>query len=355
MDSYQPSYLKSPRFRIHLEYDPKFDAEAVAFVDFLKRASKRRGVDLRYTRAKCEGLHIVLIVQKDQGGNFDAFLQEMIMSSGLFYYSMTIKKQHNKIIHHVIDPIYRTLLKDRFINANWKHIAGHIHGVLSPGEFIPTDTNNEFSKAYELLYRKWILKMTDNSEFIRELDALATKFLLSEIGHEPGKKSPQFNISLKLANQKGVGMDRDFRKALEKVHHWRTTSLHRLNDLEQEDVATTASQLFIYFQYYDEFSASQEETKERLNGKWYARLKYGEEIWLDSKGQPMVSKDGVVYNAAAMAKRHPCNDCGAVKGQYHCEGCDAENCPRCHGQLLSCDCRTDDDFTYYESLEENEI
>lgn len=33
-----------------------------------------------------------------------------------------------------------------------------------------------------------------------------------------------------------------------------------------------------------------------------------------------------------------CNDCGAKKGFYHHPHCDMERCPRCGGQILSCDC-----------------
>jgi hypothetical protein len=35
---------------------------------------------------------------------------------------------------------------------------------------------------------------------------------------------------------------------------------------------------------------------------------------------------------------HRCHDCGAQPGFYHHPGCDWEECPRCHEQLLSCDC-----------------
>jgi hypothetical protein len=34
----------------------------------------------------------------------------------------------------------------------------------------------------------------------------------------------------------------------------------------------------------------------------------------------------------------PCHDCGVIKGQYHVDGCDQEECPNCHRQLLGCDC-----------------
>lgn len=33
-----------------------------------------------------------------------------------------------------------------------------------------------------------------------------------------------------------------------------------------------------------------------------------------------------------------CHDCNIVHGNYHHPGCDVERCPRCGGQLISCDC-----------------
>ncbi len=35
---------------------------------------------------------------------------------------------------------------------------------------------------------------------------------------------------------------------------------------------------------------------------------------------------------------HRCHDCSALPGHYHHAGCDWEECPRCHEQLISCDC-----------------
>ncbi len=56
----------------------------------------------------------------------------------------------------------------------------------------------------------------------------------------------------------------------------------------------------------------------------YMRLRYGEEpMWLELR--------------AGFAET-PCHDCAAVKGQLHAEGCDMEECPKCHGQLLGCGC-----------------
>jgi hypothetical protein len=42
--------------------------------------------------------------------------------------------------------------------------------------------------------------------------------------------------------------------------------------------------------------------------------------------------------AALSADGRRCGDCAALPGNYHHVGCDLEECPRCQGQLISCDC-----------------
>jgi hypothetical protein len=56
----------------------------------------------------------------------------------------------------------------------------------------------------------------------------------------------------------------------------------------------------------------------------YRRITYGAELWL-LEVDPTLSGT-------------PCHDCGVVKGQYHVEGCDVEECPKCHGQFLAEGC-----------------
>jgi hypothetical protein len=55
-----------------------------------------------------------------------------------------------------------------------------------------------------------------------------------------------------------------------------------------------------------------------IGKKKYKRIPFGEESgWGDSE---------------------TCHDCVAAHGQIHVEGCDVERCPKCGGQLISCDC-----------------
>jgi hypothetical protein len=39
-----------------------------------------------------------------------------------------------------------------------------------------------------------------------------------------------------------------------------------------------------------------------------------------------------------------CRDCAAARGQLHVPVCCLEQCPRCGGQLIGCDCEHDDDL-----------
>ena len=59
-----------------------------------------------------------------------------------------------------------------------------------------------------------------------------------------------------------------------------------------------------------------------IGGKWYDRIPCGDEMDFDP----------------CMSEGERCHDCGAKRGHYHHWNCDAERCPACHGQLLSCDC-----------------
>ena len=60
---------------------------------------------------------------------------------------------------------------------------------------------------------------------------------------------------------------------------------------------------------------------------------------------PSCSIDGVAvpripYGAEPGARggASACHGCGAIPGELHVEGCEAERCPGCGGQRFECDC-----------------
>ena len=49
------------------------------------------------------------------------------------------------------------------------------------------------------------------------------------------------------------------------------------------------------------------------------------------------------YNTVRVSGDGRCHDCKAPVGGFHHPGCDAERCPRCGGQLISCGCLDEPD------------
>jgi hypothetical protein len=60
------------------------------------------------------------------------------------------------------------------------------------------------------------------------------------------------------------------------------------------------------------------------------------------KTYPYIKLDGKIYkrNTTYFDVNKHCHDCGILnkKGNIHHNGCDMERCPKCKGQLISCDC-----------------
>lgn len=57
---------------------------------------------------------------------------------------------------------------------------------------------------------------------------------------------------------------------------------------------------------------------------------------LNGKGKK--GAGGKRYARIRHNERECCGDCNATYGRVHHFGCDLEQCPKCGGQLLGCDC-----------------
>lgn len=62
-------------------------------------------------------------------------------------------------------------------------------------------------------------------------------------------------------------------------------------------------------------------------------------------GEPVTNREGEARSPIKHAgdPGTDCHDCGAPPAMFHHPGCDAERCPFCGGQLISCGCLSDAD------------
>jgi hypothetical protein len=321
----------------------EFNHSGKEFLEFIRSVAKKYPVSLHYRTVR-PGKYLITI-DGTPGGKIDALFQELIINRGLYYYICSIKSSRKQeIISGAILPIYQELIESRFENPYSKFLRRHILGKINNGQFIPGYFRNPFSHEYEILFRRWDMGSLTNWDFIKDVDSLLEKFMLVQIGHRPGERSPAFPDLAKKAYKKGIGMAEEVKDVFNRLHKARTEGLHRMiYDLTQEEVSDLAAWVFNYFQFFEEFSDAQQDRTEKLHAKRYRRIKYGNEKWTDESGEPFKDGEGNSYDYEKITAE-PCHDCSAIKGQYHAHGCDVEQCPRCKGQALSCRCKLMRDF-----------
>lgn len=83
-----------------------------------------------------------------------------------------------------------------------------------------------------------------------------------------------------------------------------------------------------------------------------AKCEYCNKDMLECDGcdtNQLILNDSNVYDRIAVGDKYDfydgtedeefrCHDCNALLENYHHAGCDCEICPKCHQQLISCDC-----------------
>jgi hypothetical protein len=306
--------------------------QAKAFFDFLRQAARRHPVALSIRKVK-DGEYRATI-NGTPGAKIDAFLQELMMSRALYYYACGIRSRRT-VAAKVIAPIFQQLLESRFAITHRRSLRRHILGTLSD-ELVPSDLLEPFAHKYEGLFRKWDLSMITDYDFVRDLDDLLTDFMLTKLGHASGQKSPQFDVLVGQCGRANIIFEKETRKAFVRTHELRTRGLHRREkNLNRAEISSLAVEIYLYFQYFDEFVEAQEVKMISLKGRRYRRLKYGEEeLKYTHRGELVGAAQRKNWADAEI----PCHDCHAIKGQYHCDHCDMERCPRCFNQLLSCGC-----------------
>ncbi|MCP3681321.1 MAG: hypothetical protein GY861_01400 [bacterium] len=141
-----------------------------------------------------------------------------------------------------------------------------------------------------------------------------------------------------------------YSQLFEFVHYFHRRHLNKdLHEVVLKKLWNTEAELMNYFKRETVFYHGVEVAKstpaeileyQKLDGillgdKYYRRIKYGDEDFKWSG--------------------NPCHDCGCLKGQYHLDDCDVEECPICSGQFLACVCSLNNELLYYVSLEANNL
>jgi len=314
----------------------KFSEGAKNFLCFLQRVGKKYPRSVRINFRYLGRGRFYINVDGGSGG-IDALFQELLLNRGLYYYACVFKNKR-EIIKDIIIPVFKQLVEERFENHKSRFLRNHILGKHAQTDFIPTEIKNRNGCLFEILFRKWDLKMILDKDFVLELDAIIHRFILEKIGHVPGQKSdPLEKLIGKL--KKIYFIDSETETLFISVHRMRTGNLHRLSSVKKrEELHDISNGLYRYFYYLDDFEESQKNKTIKWKGKIFKRIKYGDEKLVDEKGKPFLDNFGNPIDWEKETEKHNCHDCGVKKGWYHVEGCDAEICPRCGGQMISYDC-----------------
>jgi hypothetical protein len=310
----------------YIKIKPSFEKEARDFFLFLQKVGRRysRPIKINYRYLKRGRFYVSV----DGGsGGIDALFQELIINRGLYYYGCTLSNRESVILSVVL-PVFRQLIDQRFESSQSRFLRKHILGKYRQNDFIPTNIINKHGYEFEVLFRKWDLGAMSNKDYIIELDALLTHFLLNKLGHSKGNKSLNFNILVKELSKRYI-MFSDTKATFHRIHQMRVGALHRLEvPRTTNKLGSLSINLFRYFQYIDEFEESRKYKTIKSGRKRYRRIKYGEERFADSNGK--------IIDWSDTAKERPCGDCGVKEGQLHVDGCDVEQCPKCKEPLLGC-------------------
>lgn len=171
--------------------------------------------------------------------------------------------------------------------------------------------------------------------YIKECINIRNDFIHSNAKIESDTLKPKycklFEIYVKLINKLNFDNKEQF------------LELKKIFKNEFENLLYFSNNLTIYrheemtFEKKSEFIKEIEKNKNRTflcdsNVIKYKRIAYGQET-------------------IKIVNREFCPDCLAKLGEYHLPFCDIEECPICHGQLLSCDCDIDNEFWEDESNE----
>jgi hypothetical protein len=178
-----------PDLGITFSISDSFYSQARAFVDFLRRAARKHSVEVS-TSTKGIGEFEFWVPERDLE-KFDLILQELIFNNGLYYYLLGASNRR-AVAKSVVGPTFQTILDSRFRVTYPSLLRRHIlYGP--PGWILAGEFAELVSQRFEILFRRFKVKLISGYEFIRDLDDLLTEFMLQQLDY-PGVYEVQDSI-----------------------------------------------------------------------------------------------------------------------------------------------------------------
>jgi hypothetical protein len=320
---------------VEFAFPNELSTEVRTFLDFLRKAGRKFSVPLWVREAR--GGRWILSVPWKNSWSLDMLLHDLVFHRGLYYYLCTVSNRR-QIAASVVKPIFDELLSERFSVSYPVSLQKHL--IEGSGDWVGGNFGKEgTAQKYEILFNQFNLKMISGYEFVRNLDDLLTEFMLFQLSHPKGTKSPKFNVLVDMCGKRDILRDKRIRKLFNEVHSLRTRGLHRLErEVPAAKLSEVAQSMYNTFEWLDDFWEAQDRKTVVFSGKKYRRVRYGEEmrVWKRHALRSPIPQDFAERWAEVI--KSPCHDCGVIVGELHLNGCDVETCPRCSGQFLCCDC-----------------